>query len=240
LIQWSADREIARNALLEARQPDRYKYDVTAFEEFVEQMVGFCATAQEITEEEAAAAFQTDYCDGPPRRCAIPKTQDYKRDKPLLFLDKLHDTGEEQYDEITPFFILRSVYLAFFWKPKLAGVSNSSGHRPRTPAPDMLEVGSEMEANRQQRQTEEERQRQVEQEQRRQVEEERARQERLVQLAAEQERQRQAEEERQRRIEERQRQAKEERQRQVEELQRQAEEKQQKQIEERKQRLEYE
>ncbi|TAQ83758.1 hypothetical protein B7494_g7918 [Chlorociboria aeruginascens] len=79
LIQRSADREIARSALLKARKPDRYKYN------------------------EAISG--------------IPYALDHERDRLSLFLDKLHNTGEEQCDKMSSFFIRRSVYFAFFGKP---------------------------------------------------------------------------------------------------------------------------
>ena len=42
--------------------------------------------------------------------------QDYEQEKLLLFIDNLHSTDFESCDEITPFFVRRSVYLAFFDK----------------------------------------------------------------------------------------------------------------------------
>ena len=108
-----ADREIARNALLEARRPGRYKYDDTAFTHFVEQMAGFFCTAEEITENDV---IEADCPWKPPKRHGIPLAGDYKQDKSSLFLDKLHNTDDEQCDEITSFFVRRSVYFAFFGK----------------------------------------------------------------------------------------------------------------------------
>lgn len=39
-----------------------------------------------------------------------------KQIKPLLFADRLHK--QEHLDEVTPFFVRRAVYLAFFGMPK--------------------------------------------------------------------------------------------------------------------------
>jgi hypothetical protein len=44
LIQRSADREIARMALREARKPGRWRYNPVAFKGFVERMVNFFST----------------------------------------------------------------------------------------------------------------------------------------------------------------------------------------------------
>jgi hypothetical protein len=55
----------------------------------------FFATVQKITEEEARSAVEIDYYNKSLRRCGIPKTQDYKRNKSLFFLDQLHNTNEK-------------------------------------------------------------------------------------------------------------------------------------------------
>ena len=86
LVQGSADREIARNFLLEARNPDQYKYDAAAFEGFVDQMTLFMATAQTLSGEGGITADEIEDSDGLPKRCGIPKTRDHIRDKALLFL----------------------------------------------------------------------------------------------------------------------------------------------------------
>ena len=51
------------------------------------------------------------------RRCGFPDKVAYKQDVKFLFLENLHDGGEGQGQEITSFFVRRSVYLAFFGKP---------------------------------------------------------------------------------------------------------------------------
>jgi Protein of unknown function (DUF3723) len=117
IAQRSPDREIARSALFKARKPDRYKYSEAAFEDYVEQIVNLFSAAQPVTEEEARAAVEIDCSDTSPKRSGIPHTQDHERDKLSLFVDKLHNTDEEQCDEISSFFIRRSVYFAFFGKP---------------------------------------------------------------------------------------------------------------------------
>jgi hypothetical protein len=126
----SSDREMARNVLLEARRPNCFQYDAVKFEEFVEQIVGFFRTAKDITEEEARLTFETEYSNKAPKRCGIPRTQDYEQDQPLLFLDNLHDYKEETGGQMTSFFIRRSVYLAFFGEPSQAEKSFSEQERP--------------------------------------------------------------------------------------------------------------
>jgi hypothetical protein len=116
-IQCSPDEEIARKALLKARDPNRYKYDDTAFANFVEQMVRFFSTAEK-KEDETMMDFE-----GHPRalkRKGIPQTGIYRADKSSLYLKRLYSTCEDQSDEVTSFFVRRSVYFAFFGKPSRA------------------------------------------------------------------------------------------------------------------------
>jgi hypothetical protein len=47
----------------------------------------FFAITQKIIKEKARSAVETDYYDRLLKRYGILKTQDHKRDKPLLFLD---------------------------------------------------------------------------------------------------------------------------------------------------------
>ncbi|KAH8799664.1 hypothetical protein F5884DRAFT_758143 [Xylogone sp. PMI_703] len=117
LIQRSADDEIARSVLLKACKPDRYKYDKAMFEDYVGQIVSLFSGARPITVEQTSAAVTTDRFDGPPKRCGIPYALDHERDRLSLFLDRLHNTDGEQSDQLSSFFIRRSVYFAFFGKP---------------------------------------------------------------------------------------------------------------------------
>ena len=143
-------------------------------------MVGFFSTAEALIEEEARIIYEVDNDGRPPKRCGIPKPKDHEQDKLSLFLDKLHDTNEQQYPEITSFFVRRSVYFAF-WGKSARIVNHGTAHE-RFPEQEILE-----------RETEEEMRDFVEQQQLAQpTEQERRRQKQAEQ---ERERQRQAEEE---------------------------------------------
>ena len=48
----------------------------------------------------------------PPQRCGLPSEDSYERDAPQLFIQNIHREPSDQ--EITSFFVRRSVYLAFF------------------------------------------------------------------------------------------------------------------------------
>ncbi|KAF2690342.1 hypothetical protein K458DRAFT_383458 [Lentithecium fluviatile CBS 122367] len=141
LIKESADRQIALKALLEARRPDRFKYDADAIEDYIDQMVRFFSTAEALTEEETRNIYKVDNDERPPKRCGIPKPKDHKQDKLSLFLDKLHSTNEQQNPEITSFFVRRSVYFAFWGKPDRI-VNHGTTHEP-FPEQEILERENE-------------------------------------------------------------------------------------------------
>jgi hypothetical protein len=143
LMQGSADRQIALKALLEARRPDRFKYDADAFEDYIEQMVRILSTAEALTEEEARDICEVENDGKPHKRCGVPKPKDHEQDKLSLFLDKLHDASEQQYPEITSLFVRRSVYFAFWGKP--AHIANYGTSHEQTPAPEEEMVEAEVE-----------------------------------------------------------------------------------------------
>jgi hypothetical protein len=175
LASLSADREIARNALLRARKPGRYQYDAASFENFINQMVSFFNSAK----EETSDSMITDMISSSgtlPKRCGIPRNRDYEQDQPLLFMDNMHDVEGER--EITSFFVRRSVYFAFFGKPsRTDGNTNYEQERERAEATRQEQERQEQGKQEQERK-EQERQEQERQEQERQ---ERERQERVEQ-----------------------------------------------------------
>ena len=48
------------------------------------------------------------------RRCGKPNTGDYFRDKKHLFLPNLYNSGNEQTEQITPFFVRKWIFGTFF------------------------------------------------------------------------------------------------------------------------------
>ncbi|KAF3031188.1 hypothetical protein E8E12_001208 [Didymella heteroderae] len=125
LVQRSPEREVAKAALLAARDPKWFRYEPEVFERCVETMIDLFNTASKKSEERVHAASQESCRSKPPKRCGIPKTQDHRRDQALLFVDQMHsqDIGKAG---ITSFFIRRSVYLAFFGRPRHAGDTSSA------------------------------------------------------------------------------------------------------------------
>ncbi|KAF2113726.1 hypothetical protein BDV96DRAFT_601203 [Lophiotrema nucula] len=112
LKESSADREIARNALLEARPLSHYTY-----RDF-ETLVGTLAAL--FDHAEAADRMHVDESGESgkaPKRCGIPNARDHAKEKTLLFVEQFHKALDEHESELSPFFIRRSVYFAFFGRP---------------------------------------------------------------------------------------------------------------------------
>ncbi|KAB5549386.1 hypothetical protein GE09DRAFT_966245, partial [Coniochaeta sp. 2T2.1] len=114
-IEQSADSVVAHNALLEARPPDRFAYDELALENHKRQMIGFFMTARELPTNEALRLAELDNFVMSPKRYGKPSEAERKQTKPMLFADRLH--AQDVLDDVTPFFVRRSVYLAFFGTP---------------------------------------------------------------------------------------------------------------------------
>ena len=55
----------------------------------------------------------------PPKRCGKPYSRDREREKLMLFLTKLGGDSDQTFDAITSSFIRKSVYFAFFDKPRV-------------------------------------------------------------------------------------------------------------------------
>ncbi|KAL5331184.1 hypothetical protein ACEPPN_000713 [Leptodophora sp. 'Broadleaf-Isolate-01'] len=68
----SSDGEIALNALLKARKPDRYQYDQTVLEANVTQIVRLFATTTPLPCEYSSPALVCDNPDAAGKRCGFP------------------------------------------------------------------------------------------------------------------------------------------------------------------------
>lgn len=115
LVNSSPDHQIARAALLQARKPDRYRYDREQFNFLIDQIVGCFAHAVP-DQPDPLQELLADSTVKPRVRSGVPQTRTQKQDNPLLFLDYLHAEVEVA-NTITSFFVRRSVYFAFFGKP---------------------------------------------------------------------------------------------------------------------------
>ena len=128
LKQRSPEREIARNALLEARKSDRYEYNDTVFESHIAQIVRMFSTAKPLRAEQLSPVLVSDDPNASGNRCGFPDEQAWEEDSKLLFLSNLHNARREQGEAITSFFVRRSIYFAFFGKSMNLLTNVSSTH----------------------------------------------------------------------------------------------------------------
>ncbi|KAL2812033.1 hypothetical protein BDW59DRAFT_155380 [Aspergillus cavernicola] len=120
IIDSSPDHQIAREALLQARKPNRFRYNAQQFDTLVSQIVD-CFAAAVPDQPEVDHDLLADSTVKPRARCGIPQMGAHKQDSPLIFLDHLHADGIEVADTITTFFVRRCVYFAFFGKSARPG-----------------------------------------------------------------------------------------------------------------------
>jgi len=114
ILRRDPDRELARRLLLSARDPDRYRYsDVEAM---ITQVTNAISTAKLIEDDGELEDPNDAELPIAPKRCGLPNDVDQRRDKTLMFLDKLHSPFERQGSAVTSFFVQRSIYFAFFGK----------------------------------------------------------------------------------------------------------------------------
>jgi uncharacterized protein YjbI with pentapeptide repeats len=130
LMQRSSDREIALNALLKARKPDHYQYDQTVLEANVAQIVRLFATATPLPSEYSSPALVCDNPVAAGNRCGFPDEDAQQQDSKYLFIPHLHAESEEEGEQITSFFVRRSIYLAFFGKSADLGIDSGPDLSP--------------------------------------------------------------------------------------------------------------
>ncbi|KAG9241126.1 hypothetical protein BJ878DRAFT_558879 [Calycina marina] len=141
LSQRSADREIARAALLNARKSDHYEYTDATLESNVEQIVRLFDTATSVQVEQVCPAFVSDDPEASGVRCGFPDDKAHTRDAASLTIANLHIEVIEQGESITSFFVRRSVYFAFFGRP--SGTRTGARSHPSPPRdPSFGEVES--------------------------------------------------------------------------------------------------
>ncbi|KAE8399106.1 hypothetical protein BDV37DRAFT_287936 [Aspergillus pseudonomiae] len=126
LLQGSPDRQIARDALLQARKPHRFRYDVREFDALVDRIVE-CFLAAVPYEPERNPKLLVDSTVKARAQCGTPQKRTHRQDSLHLFIDYLHKDEIIIADTITTFFVRRCVYFTFFGKP----CSHSNPHVDR-------------------------------------------------------------------------------------------------------------
>lgn len=128
LIDGSPDHQIARAALLQARKPNRFRYDAQQFEILVSRIADCFAEAVP-DQPNMVHDLLADSTVKPRARRGMPQTRTHKQDSPMLFLDRLHADDVGVADTITSYFVRRCVYFAFFGKPARPGPTGNDETR---------------------------------------------------------------------------------------------------------------
>jgi hypothetical protein len=134
LLNLSPDRHIAREALLKARKPGSYRYDLNTFEYLVDRVVECFASA--VAHE--ALSPPGLILGVPPTvesRCGLPRQNLQVLDRPLLFLDRMHAKNTSNSNVVTSFYVRQCVYFAFFGKPATDEIHqlHNGGDLPQSP-----------------------------------------------------------------------------------------------------------
>lgn len=125
LIKKSPDHQIARNALLRARKPDRYRYDSATFESLASQIAGCFHRAIPLNYEpssETVNCMETHLNS----RCGHPHEKAQKQDCPFLFIDQVHMGEDFAPGKVTTLFVRQCVYFVFFGKLPSNSLPHSS------------------------------------------------------------------------------------------------------------------
>jgi hypothetical protein len=137
LRERSSDREIARQALLKARNPEQYEYDDATFESHVSRIVRLFTKAVPTVTKDVKPALVTDYPKESGERCGFTYEKDDQLDRKYLFIKKMHTEDETEGPSITSFYVRMSVYFPFFGRslgaPLSTGASDHNAARPSAP-----------------------------------------------------------------------------------------------------------
>ncbi|KAH7305378.1 hypothetical protein BKA65DRAFT_520822 [Rhexocercosporidium sp. MPI-PUGE-AT-0058] len=141
LSQRSADREIARAALLNARKSGCYEYTNAILESNIKQIVRLFNTATPVQVEQVYPAFVSNNPAALGIQYKFPNNKAHTRDTDALSIANLHVKVTEQGESVTSFFIRKSVYFTFFNKPSKTN-TNSRSHPSPPQDPSFKEVKS--------------------------------------------------------------------------------------------------
>ena len=121
------DRQEARQSLLRARNPQDFAYDEMRFESLVDRLVRAYREAERIEDRPSTCVFIADDGESLKRRCGRPFRQAFVESARYITLENMHVHQVSGFGELTPIFVRRDVYLAFF------GPLNSAHLHPGTP-----------------------------------------------------------------------------------------------------------
>jgi predicted nucleic acid-binding Zn-ribbon protein len=129
ILSKSPDRQIAAGALLKARKPGRYQYDLQDMELLIDTIVD-CFTHAKRTHDDATPELLADNDRQSQSRCGLPQLRVHKQDLGHLFFDRLETTEGWNGEQISTLFIRRCVYLAFFGPCSIPAVPTPEANSP--------------------------------------------------------------------------------------------------------------
>ncbi|OAL33366.1 hypothetical protein AYO20_07377 [Fonsecaea nubica] len=129
-----ADRAIARDMLLMARDPKRYKYPDGLLENFEDQIAEMMKTATEMSEDNPVSISSVD---GSGEKISHRRgwivSSAYESSQPFLFFKHLNNIDDDLGKGVTSFLVRKSVYIAFFGIVKLPSEEPPSAEQDSQP-----------------------------------------------------------------------------------------------------------
>ena len=113
LLKQSPDRQIAREALLKARDHEQYKYDNDVFHLLVDRVAECFQQASPLNcdpERGLIDGRETQIR----RRCGYPQVKAQRQDRWFLFVDQLHTAWPSTTKKVSTLFVRQCVYHTFF------------------------------------------------------------------------------------------------------------------------------
>ncbi|KAJ5988270.1 hypothetical protein N7481_003480 [Penicillium waksmanii] len=134
LIQQSPDRQIARDALLKARRPDRYRYDEGEVETLISKVID-CFLRATTLDHQPPMKYTGGREVKKESRQGHPQAREQLQDRQFLFIDQIHDGFTPDLQKATSFFVRRNVYFTFFSDLRIPDMDREMGDAP--PDPDL-------------------------------------------------------------------------------------------------------
>ncbi|KAF4763054.1 hypothetical protein N7455_003820 [Penicillium solitum] len=132
LIQQSPDRQIAQDALLRARRPDRYRYNREEIESLINKVTE-CFLRAVLLDHKLPVQFVGGRESKKESRCGHPQTEAQLQDCQFLFIDQLHGDSLQRERKATSTLVRRSVYFTFFSKLSMPCENNDTAGISPTP-----------------------------------------------------------------------------------------------------------
>ncbi|KAJ5940479.1 hypothetical protein N7516_000647 [Penicillium verrucosum] len=140
LLKQSPDRQIAREALLKARDHEQYKYDNDVFDSLVDRVAECFQQASPLNCDPERGL--TDGREIQIRhQCGYPQVKAQRQDRWFLFIDQLHTAWPSTTKKVSTLFVRQCVYYTFFNRLPFTSPSVTDRH-PMSPL-FVAEEGSE-------------------------------------------------------------------------------------------------